>query len=86
MNTVSEALNTLVTAVNIAYNKGGVYSMEETHHIYTAIAYLNSLSKETPAPAPTPEQVAPQTMEEEFHEEIHEDIEDVQNAQDNQRY
>ena len=53
MNSVSEALNTLISAVNVAYNKGGVYSMEEAHLIYTAISYLNSLqNKPIPAPAP----------------------------------
>lgn len=53
MNSVAEALNTLISAVNVAHNKGGVYSLEEAHHIYTAISYLNSLqNKEAPAPEP----------------------------------
>lgn len=56
MNSVAEALNTLISAVNIAHNKGGVYSLEEAHHIYTAISYLNSLQQ---APAPQQE-AAPQ--------------------------
>jgi hypothetical protein len=59
MNSVAEALNTLISAVNIAHNKGGVYSLEEAHHIYTAISYLNSLQQQAPAPAPQ-EEVAPQ--------------------------
>jgi hypothetical protein len=45
MNSVPEALNTLISAVNVAQNKGGVYSLEEAHYIYTAISYLNSLQK-----------------------------------------
>jgi len=56
MNSVSEALNTLISAVNIAHNKGGVYSLEEAHHIYTAISYLNSLQQQAPAPQ---QEVAP---------------------------
>lgn len=48
MNSVAEALNTLVSAVNVAHNKGGVYSLEESHYIYLAISYLNSLSQQTP--------------------------------------
>jgi hypothetical protein len=45
MNSVAEALNTLISAVNVAHNKGGVYSLEESHYIYMAISYLNSLSQ-----------------------------------------
>lgn len=57
MTSVAEALNTLISAVNVAHNKGGVYSLEEAHFIYTAINYLNSLqNQEAPAPAPAPEQ------------------------------
>lgn len=43
MNSVQEALNTLISAVNIAHNKGGVYSLEEAHYIHLAISYLNSI-------------------------------------------
>jgi hypothetical protein len=46
MNSVAEALNTLISAVNIAHNKGGVYSLEESHYIYLAISYLNSLQNQ----------------------------------------
>ena len=55
MNSVAEALNTLISAVNIAHNKGGVYSLEESHYIYLAISYLNSLQNQ----AKTQEQPAP---------------------------
>lgn len=47
MNSVAEALNTLISAVNIAHNKGGVYSLEESHYIYLAISYLNSLQNQS---------------------------------------
>lgn len=47
MNSVSEALNTLISAVNVAHSKGGVYSMEETHYIYMAISFLDSLKNQT---------------------------------------
>ena len=46
MNSVAEALNTLISAVNLAHNKGGVYSLEESHYIYLAISYLNSLQSQ----------------------------------------
>ena len=46
MNSVSEALNTLIAAVNVAHEKGGVYSLKESHHIYTSIEFLESLSQE----------------------------------------
>lgn len=46
MNSVAEALNTLISAVNVAHNKGGVYSLEESHYIYLAISYLNSLQNQ----------------------------------------
>lgn len=46
MNSVPEALNTLISAVNIAHNKGGVYSLEESHYIYLAISYLNNLQNQ----------------------------------------
>jgi len=45
MKTVAEALNTLISAVNVAHNKGGVYSLEEAHYIHTAISYLNNLQQ-----------------------------------------
>jgi len=57
MNSVAEALNTLISAVNVAHNKGGVYSLEEAHYIYTAISYLNSLQQES-----APEQEAPEAQ------------------------
>lgn len=62
MNSVAEALNTLISAVNIAHNKGGVYSLEEAHHIYTAISYLNSLQQQPPAPQ---QEAAPQAPQQE---------------------
>ena len=43
MNSASEAIQTLISAVNVAHNKGGVYSLEESHYIYLAISYLSSL-------------------------------------------
>lgn len=46
MNSAAEALNTLISAVNIAHNKGGVYSLEESHYIYLAISYLNPLQNQ----------------------------------------
>lgn len=48
MNSVAEALNTLISAVNVAHNKGGVYSLEESHYIYLAISYINSLQNQNP--------------------------------------
>lgn len=60
MNSVAEALNTLISAVNIAHNKGGVYNLEESHHIYLAISYLNSLQQQAPAAQPAaPQAPAP---------------------------
>lgn len=54
MNSVSEAINTLISAANVAHGKG-VYSLEESHYIYLAINYLNQLSQEeNSAPAPQP--------------------------------
>lgn len=51
MNSVTEALNTLISAVELAHNKGGVYSLEESHYIYLAISYLDSLqTKESTSP------------------------------------
>lgn len=64
MNSVSEALNTLISAVNVAHNKGGVYSLEEAHYIHTAISYLNSLQQ---TPQTTPEAAAP-TVEQTYQE------------------
>ena len=52
MNSISEALNTLVSAVNIAHNKGGVYSLEEAHYIHLAISYINSLQQKQSEQAP----------------------------------
>ncbi len=46
MNSVAEAINTLISAVNLAHNKGGVYSLEESHYIYMAISYLSSLQNQ----------------------------------------
>ncbi|MEK6830207.1 MAG: hypothetical protein AABY15_08890 [Nanoarchaeota archaeon] len=51
MNSVADALNTLISAVNLAHNKGGVYSLEESHYIYLAISYLNSLQNQAKAKA-----------------------------------
>ena len=64
MNSVAEALNTLISAVNIAHNKGGVYSLEESHYIYLAISYLNSLqnqakTQEQPQEQPVQRQETP---------------------------
>lgn len=61
MNSVSEALNTLISAVNVAHNKGGVYSLEESHYIYLAISYLNSLQNQ-PAKKES-EPVTPKSIE-----------------------
>lgn len=52
MNSVAEALNTLISAVNLAHSKGGVYSLEESHYIYLAISYLNSLQNQSKQAAP----------------------------------
>lgn len=79
MNSVAEALNTLISAVNIAHNKGGVYSLEEAHHIYTAISYLNSLQQQAPAPAPqAPEAPAAPAPQEEVINEAYTDSGDQQ--------
>ena len=52
MNSVAEALNTLISGVNVAHAKG-VYTLEESHYLYLAISYLNSLSQqEAPQAAP----------------------------------
>ena len=56
MNSVAEALNTLISGVNVAQNKG-VYSLEEAHYIYTAISYLNSLQNQEAPVAPVASQV-----------------------------
>lgn len=45
MNSASEAINTLISAVNVAHTKGGVYTIEETHYIYMAISFLEKLSQ-----------------------------------------
>jgi len=45
MNSVAEAINTLISAVNVAHGKSA-YSLEESHYIYLAINYLNKLSQE----------------------------------------
>jgi len=67
MTSVAEALNTLISGVNVAQNKG-VFSLEEAHVIYTAISYLNSLqNQEAPAPAPMPQ--APEAVQEVAPEE-----------------
>jgi len=54
MNSVAEALNTLISAVNVAHNKGGIYSLEESHYIYLAISYFNTLQNQAPANAAGP--------------------------------
>jgi hypothetical protein len=84
MTSVSEALNTLISAVNVAHNKGGVYSMEETHHIYTAISYLNSLQNKT-TDSPQPEAVQPEAPQFES-EPQNEAIDDVSNPNIEQGY
>ena len=69
MTSVAEALNTLISGVNVAQNKG-VFSLEEAHVIYTAISYLNSLqNQEAPAPAPAPMPQAPEAVQEVYPEE-----------------
>jgi len=45
MNSIDEALNILIGCINIAYNRN-IYTMEETHNIYSAITYLNRISEE----------------------------------------
>lgn len=45
MNSVQEALNALIAAVRVAHDKGGVYTLEESHHICSAIYYLDSLKQ-----------------------------------------
>ena len=45
MNSTTDALNTLISAVTVAHNKGGVYSLEESYHIYSAMLYLSNASK-----------------------------------------
>ena len=55
MNSVAEALNTLISGVNVAHSKG-VYTLEESHYLYLAISYLNSLSQQE-----APQQAAPQS-------------------------
>ena len=72
MNSVSEALNTLISAVNVAHNKGGVYSLEEAHYIHTAISYLNSLQnqpKSEAAPTAQAAQAAPEVVENDYSSE-----------------
>ena len=59
MNSVKHALNTLISAVNVAHNKGGVYSLEESHYIYTAISFLQSLQDAPAAPEAPVAEVAP---------------------------
>jgi hypothetical protein len=63
MNSVAEALNTLISAVNVAQNKGGVYSLEEAHYIYTAISYLNSLQQEKEQTESAPSSPSPMLKE-----------------------
>jgi hypothetical protein len=53
MNSVADALNTLISGVNVA-QKNGVYTLEEAHIIYNAISYLNSLQNQEPATAQAP--------------------------------
>lgn len=45
MNSIPEALNILISSVNVAYNKGA-FSMEEVYHIYPAISYIENLQKQ----------------------------------------
>jgi hypothetical protein len=70
MNSVAEALNTLISAVNLAHSKGGVYSLEESHYIYLAISYLNSLQNQSKAAAPAaPVAPSPQIVEDDTETE-----------------
>jgi len=90
MTTVAEAINTLISAVNVAHNKGGVYNLEESHYIYMAISYLNSIQQENPQEA-APEasqqaQQAQQTPTQEAAPEAHQVVEEVKDNQDQQKY
>lgn len=48
VKSVAEAIQTLVSAVQVAQNKG-VYSLEEAHIIFLSIDYLNKLSQQAQA-------------------------------------
>ncbi len=48
MNSASEAINTLISAVNVAHTKGGVYTIEETYYIHMAMSFLERLSQTPP--------------------------------------
>lgn len=58
MNSIEDALNTLMSAVNIAQQKG-VYSLEESHYVYMAVSYIKSLAQQQNEPSA--EQSAPET-------------------------
>lgn len=45
MNETYEAVETLISAVKLAHEKGGIYSLEDCHLIYMAITHLESISK-----------------------------------------
>lgn len=79
--TVADALNTLISGVNVAY-KNGMYTMEEAYHIYTAISYLNSLSQQQEAPAE--ETTAPEAQEAPAVQET--PVEEVETPQNTQGY
>ena len=69
MNSVADAINTLISAVNVGHSKGA-YSLEESHYIYLAIAYLNSLQQEQPKTEEAPEAVeTPQQPQESVEQE-----------------
>jgi len=65
MNSVAEAVNTLISAANVAHEKGA-YSLEESHYIYLAISFLKKVSNQEEQPAannPTHvEQVSPEDV------------------------
>lgn len=69
MNSVAEAINTLVSAANVAHGKGA-YSLEEAHYIYLAIDYLNKLQGEQQPQAPQQAPQAPQPTQEQPSQEV----------------
>ena len=60
MNSVAEAIQTLVNASQLAHSKG-VFNLEEAHYIYLAIDYLNKISQEAGAQQEAPQQVVNET-------------------------
>lgn len=43
--TVTDSINTLIAAANIAQKKG-IYSLEESHYIYLAISNISSVNQQ----------------------------------------